>query len=150
MIEVTGNIWDYPADWLCVTTNGNIKDGGVAVMGRGIALEAKARYPVLPKSLGMHILAHGNVVHHLGVFQGKRLFSFPTKHNWWERSDMTLIMRSVHKLLDYYSDAKAMFDIEKPVVAITRPGCGNGGLDWNTVRAAIQPLLNDSFVIVNR
>ena len=45
MKEVTGNIWDYPADIVCITTNGSTTRNGSAVMGKGIALQAKERYP---------------------------------------------------------------------------------------------------------
>lgn len=150
MIEVTGNIWDYPADWICITTNGDVKPNGQAVMGRGIALEAKTRHPMLPKKLGTLILARGNVVNCLGVWKGKRLYSFPTKHNWREKSDIGLIMSSVRQLLCYHKDAKRVLGVENPIVAMTRPGCGCGGLDWDDVKAAIGPMLDDSFVIVNR
>jgi len=43
MKEVIGNIWNYynKGNWIVITTNGTIKKNGEAVMGRGVALEAK-------------------------------------------------------------------------------------------------------------
>lgn len=39
----------------------------------------------------------------------------------------------------------------KTVVAIPRPGCGSGGLQWATVRPVIEPILeSDRYVIVDR
>jgi hypothetical protein len=150
VIEYTGDIWEYPSDWLCVTTNGNVRNDGAAVMGRGIALEAKRRYPKLPHILAERILEGGNHVHPLGSFGGKLIFSFPTKNDWRDRSNLTLIQMSVRELLYYHNSAKKLFGHDYPVVAMTRPGCGNGGMNWPDVKAAIGPLLSDKFVIVNR
>ena len=150
MIEYTGDIWEYPSDWLCVTTNGNIRNDGAAVMGRGIALEAKRRYPKLPHILAERIMEGGNRVYPLGSFGGKLIFSLPTKNDWHDRSSIDLIHVSIRDLLYYHNSAKKLFGQDYPVVAMTRPGCGNGGLDWNCVRPTIVNLLSDKFVIVNR
>ena len=62
MIEVLGNIWDYYENGfpICITTNGNVSGIGYNVMGKGIALEAKKRFPKLPKMIGDHIRNAGN------------------------------------------------------------------------------------------
>lgn len=58
MKEVTGNIWDYHEKgyWIVITTNGTVKANGEAVMGRGVALQAKRKYQGLPWRLGQEIL----------------------------------------------------------------------------------------------
>ena len=62
MREITGNIWDFYAQgkWIVITTNGNTKSNGEAIMGRGVALEAAQRLPELPQMLGQRLRAGGN------------------------------------------------------------------------------------------
>jgi len=66
MKEITGDIWDFyeKGFWIVITTNGNVKDNGEAVMGKGIALQARQRYPLLPSMLGKGILEIGNCLQH--------------------------------------------------------------------------------------
>lgn len=51
MILEKGNMWDCfgKVDLFLVTTNPIVNAKGELVMGRGIALEAKKRFPELPK-----------------------------------------------------------------------------------------------------
>ena len=125
MIELVGNLWDYfPQEWICVTTNGYVKSNGEAVMGRGCAREAAMRFPALPTILGNSIGRFGN---HLAYLR-HHILAFPVKHNWWEGADLRLITRSLQEL----DLAKARLGFER--VFLPRPGCGNGGLDWELVR----------------
>ena len=52
MKEVKGDIWKSDCDIIAITTNGVVKKNGELVMGRGIASQAKQRYPDIPKILG--------------------------------------------------------------------------------------------------
>ncbi len=133
-MEVTGNLWTYPADWRVITTNGFVKKNGECVMGRGCAQEAAKKWPWLPKELGGRISSFGNNMY---TFDEINLISFPVKHNWYEKADLDLIRRSVGELqflLDPETPARVKGD-----VVIPRPGCGNGQLKWEDVR----PLLTD-------
>ena len=87
MKEITGNIWDYheQGHWIIITTNGVVKVNGEAVMGKGIALECKTRYPEVPRELGKSITEIGNCLHHDG---SRGLVFFPTKHHWRDKSDI--------------------------------------------------------------
>ena len=107
MREITGNIWkinswknvngeslpvqqDAPL-WLCVTTNGEIKKSdGKAVMGAGIAREARDRYKGIDEILAQKLKARGNRVSYLldlpELGSRVRLLSFPTKGRWKENS----------------------------------------------------------------
>jgi hypothetical protein len=79
--EATGNLWHWyenPADRIVITTNHIVKDNGEVVMGKGIALEAKMRDPMLPRVLGRKLVAGGHVVHQLSQY----IYSFPTKWDW--------------------------------------------------------------------
>jgi len=141
MKEITGDIWDWhdAGFWIVVTTNGVIKRDGSCVMGRGIARQAKRRFPRLPFELGAKIEAHGNVVF---SFPRYRIYTLPTKHNWWERADLDLIVFGCRQLVESAPASQ--------VVYLVRPGCGNGGLAWDDVQPAIASILDDRFVVINR
>ena len=148
MLEVKGNLWTYPAKSIAITTNGFIKRTGEAVMGRGCALEAKKKYAALPGIIGEHIVKFGNHVFDLGTAAGNKgwsLFTFPVKHNWWEKADITLIARSANELLNIIDDIYG----DKWSVVIPRPGCGNGKLDWETeVKPVLSGIFDDRFIVI--
>jgi hypothetical protein len=129
MIQRKGNIWLSGADAICVTTNGNVKANGEAVMGRGIALEAAKFYPGLPVELGKEIRKKDNHVFHFPlsndhVPNNPVIVTFPTKEHWMDDSDRILILKSAIELVKLSQD-----NLWKRI-AIPRPGCGNGRLDW--------------------
>lgn len=139
MDELHGNIWHYHdrGDFIAITTNGDVNARGECVMGRGVALQAKMRYRKLPRIVGEDLRRWGN---HVRNYQQYRLFTFPVKHHWHEKADLDLIVRSCVEL------SESSFGIH---VYLTRPGCGNGGLDWKVVKPAIDGLLDDRFTIVD-
>lgn len=154
MIEVTGNLWAYPADVRVITTNGTVKRNGECVMGRGCALEAKQRWPEVPRLLGLHIKnpALGNHVHFLITLSGdgtkvESLYSFPVKHNWNERADIALIRRSAQELVHQMNDLRDRGH-KRDVIVMPRPGCGNGGLRWEDVKPILAPILDDRFHVI--
>lgn len=148
MIEVFGDFWEHEADAHVITTNGTIKESGAAVMGRGVARQAKMRFPGIPMYLGSLLQERGNRVHYLGEWtradgRSYNLFSFPVKHNWDEPADLELIAKSAAELAVEASGYHT--------VAIVRPGCGNGGRDWITeVRAIVKPFLGTRFHVVQK
>lgn len=151
MKEIRSNIWNYGADWIFITTNGTLKNNGACVMGRGIAREAKTRHPNIDFELGKAIRERGNVIINIGpysmyydentrsfqeVSRIYQLFSFPVKHNWWEKADIGLIKQScitLRNMLKY-----CMVNS----VALPRPGCGNGGLCWEK---EVKPVIEKYF-----
>jgi len=146
MKEIIGDIWDYheKGHWIVITTNGNVKTNGEAVMGKGIALQAKQRYPELPRELGEQIRESGNCLH----CDSKRgLLLFPTKHDWWEKSDLKLIETSTMELVDLFDNL--ISDYPTPIYLV-RPGCSNGQLDWKDVKPLLETYLDDRFVVVER
>lgn len=141
MKELTGNLWDFETSGiLVITTNGALDKQGLCVMGRGVAAQAKRKYPILPKLLGDRIKAGGNHVYMIT----RGLVTFPVKHHWSDTADPGLITRSLRELV-------ALVDIMPPGtrVFLPRPGCGNGGLTWDVVRPLINHL-PDEYFIVNR
>ncbi len=139
MEEECGDLWKLPADYRCITTNGALRRNGNAIMGKGIALEARKRYHDVEAILGPLINRYGNHVFHLGY----RLISFPTKYHWRQCSDIELIKRSSQELVTLLKDDPAKR------ILLTRPGCGSGNLQWSDVKNAIQDIFSDNkFIIV--
>ncbi len=139
MKEVYGEFWDYPADYRLITTNGAVRKDGAAVMGRGVALQAKQRYPGIEFQLGSRLRQEGNSVHALGV---EHLFSFPVKYYWNQKADLLLIAESARQL------AAIAEVFSAKIFLLPRPGCGNGGLEWNTVKDVIQSILPDNVHVI--
>lgn len=140
MLEIIENIWNFhnQNEWIAITTNGNIKKNGEVIMGRGIALETKNKYLDFPKRLADSIKLYGNTSI---IFAKEKIISFPTKHNWYEKSDLKLIEISAQKLLDY-----ANHNIFKKIY-VPRPGCGNGQLNWIDVKPILEKYFDDRFII---
>ena len=141
MIEIFGNFWDELGDLHVITTNGTVKRNGGAVMGRGIAAQAKRKLPYIDATLGQAIRDKGNNVHCLGMWGRYEIASFPVKWNWWEDADLELIERSAHQLV--------ALSEEYHKIVMVRPGCGNGNLEWDVVKPVLNPILDDSFYIIN-
>lgn len=142
MLEVIGNLWTYPADVRVITTNGTVKKNGECVMGRGCALEAKKKYPTLPKLLGQVIVGIGNEPFWFPLASADApLVTFPVKHNWHERADIELIKSSAEKIAN-------MRALEERTIVLPRPGCGNGGLRWEDVKPVLEPILDDRFHVI--
>ena len=143
MKEAKGNLWDSGAEVIVITTNGFVKNNGEAVMGRGCALEAKNIWPSFPKALGKVLREHGNNVHVFDFPDGHHLVTFPVKHHWREKADLKLIRRSVNQLI-----AEASLLHTWKTIALPRPGCGNGRLDWETeVKPLLVDKLDDRFTV---
>lgn len=142
MKEIIGNLWDHysedPKCALVITTNGVVKKNGECVMGRGCAKQAKGYFPGIAKKLGSLIKNLGNHVYYLG----KGIVSFPTKHNWWEDSDITLIERSAQELVALVDEMRWNS------VVVPRPGCSNGRLEWDDVKPVLEKYLDDRFEII--
>lgn len=130
---------------VCITTNGDVNRFGQAVMGRGVALEAKTHYPSLAGRLGSNLRSpHGNIVY-LFREEPYDIITFPVKHHWHEEADPELIVRSAHQLEALAGHSDLAWD----VILLPRPGCGNGGLDWADVKPLID-FLDDRFYEVTR
>lgn len=156
MIEVKGNIWNYHSQstLLVVPTNGTVKSNGECVMGRGLALQVKTKFPAFPKILGSHIKENGNVV---GYFPIYALVSFPVKWDWHKDADKLLIYRSLKelvylvKLLDLNTAYKGLLLQPFFKVYLARVGCGNGNLDWKEIKPLVEEVLTESrFIVVDR
>lgn len=137
MIEVTGDLWTYPADIRVITTNGSIRKDGCAVMGRGCAREAALKFPELPARLGEELRLFNN---HVFYFPEYALITFPVKSLWFEDADTNLIAESVREFATYQYQAGRTY-------VMPRPGCGNGRLKWAHVRPLLAGLPDSVAVI---
>jgi hypothetical protein len=139
MKEIYGDIWNYynKENYICITTNGFIKNNGCAVMGRGIALQCSKKFPEFPKLLGDAIFKDGNIVH---IFNKYHIITIPVKHNWYEKGDLFLIEESIKQLASIKNNNNVK-------IYLTRPGCHNGKLDWKDVKPILEKYLDDNFII---
>jgi hypothetical protein len=142
MRETSGDLWDFHARGtvVVVTTSGLVGRDGLARLGRGAAGQAGQRYPWFAARLGALIAAHGHRVQ----LVGERIVAFPVEHHPLERPDPGLIRRSAIELASLAQVGGWTF------VALPRPGCGGGGLEWAEVKPLLAPFLDDRFVVVTR
>jgi len=137
MIELRhGDLLEAPAEALvnAINTEG--------VMGKGIALQFRRKYPEMFQSYekackaGEVRLGHMHIFDLGGLSGGPRwIVNFPTKGHWRERSRMGDIDTGLTDL----SAQIARLGIKS--IAMPALGCGNGGLDWMTVRPLIEARL---------
>ncbi len=123
-----GNIFESEAKTLVNTIN------CVGVMGKGIALEFKKRYPTMFKEYA-ELCAKGLVKpgkpYYYTDLSGTSIINFPTKDNWRSPSKLSYIVSGLNWFREHYQ--------ELGITSIAFPplGCGNGGLDW----AIVGPLM---------
>lgn len=141
-----GNPYNIAEDYdvICITTNGETRANGRAVMGRGNAKFARDNFENIDAKLGNYLKCYGNRCFNLGVYRYKNkeftIASFPTKRYWRYKSDPNLIEKSAIQIVEMANK----FDWKRTYVPIT--GCGNGGLKWSQVKGLLQ-VLDDRFVI---
>lgn len=119
-----GDILESKAQTLINTIN------CVGVMGKGIALEFKNRFPDMHEDY-VHRCARGEVK--LGLpylyrtLLPPQVINFPTKDHWKSVSKISDIERGLEHLLAHYKD----WGVQS--LAIPPLGCGNGQLEWRAV-----------------
>ncbi|MBF5059031.1 macro domain-containing protein [Candidatus Neptunochlamydia vexilliferae] len=108
----------------------------VGVMGKGIALAFKKKYPDMfadyKKRCSKKELKLGTL-HYYETSDGKGILNFPTKGHWREKSKLN----SIKMGLDYLVKNKGLLGVSS--IAFPALGCGNGGLQWSQV----EPILKE-------
>jgi O-acetyl-ADP-ribose deacetylase (regulator of RNase III)/uncharacterized protein YwgA len=128
-----GDIFASEAQTLVNTVN------CVGVMGKGVALEFKKRFPRMAKDYADRC-ARKEVrlgEPYLYVDQaGARIINFPTKGHWRSSSRLADIERGLDHLSTHFA--------EWGVTSLALPplGCGNGGLAWSEVGPLIYAKLH--------
>lgn len=102
----------------------------VGVMGKGIALEMKTRYPVMFEKYKK--LCKDNLIDigKLWLYKepdDKWILNFPTKTHWKYKSEYEYIEKGMTKFVETYKDK----NIES--IAFPMLGCSNGGLETEKV-----------------
>lgn len=172
MRDLQGDIWNYvgKVDVLCITTNLSFH-GVSAVMGAGLALQAKQRYPGIEVELGQRLATGTYHPTKLWEDQGTEIWSFPTKPPGRRVTQWDIDTRVMSSKRKQYSDgdyvpswawkseinfivssavyvARAL-DADQTTI-IGRPGCGLGELNYDRdVRPRLQSVWNeDRFSVI--
>ncbi len=137
MKYITGNLLEAGTQALVNTVN------TVGVMGKGIALQFKERFPTNYK-LYADVCKKGTI--QIGkmfvviepTLQGEKIIiNFPTKTEWFKKSQYNYIeegLKDLAKVIDQYAIQS---------IAIPPLGCGNGGLKWEKVKSLMEKYLGN-------
>lgn len=145
MKYVIGNLLDADAEALVNTVN------TVGVMGKGIALQFKERFPVNFKiyadqcKAGIVRVGKMLVVKDNSINGEKLIINFPTKTEWFKKSQYNYIEEGLKDLVRVIRE----YNIKS--IAIPPLGSGNGGLNWTKVKTLMDEYLgglNDVEILV--
>ncbi|MGB3183613.1 MAG: macro domain-containing protein [Cyclobacteriaceae bacterium] len=134
---VTGNLLDSEAEALVNTVN------TVGVMGKGIALQFKERFPenflAYKRACKEAKVEVGKMFVHkeLTLHGEKTIINFPTKKHWRHKSQYSYIEEGLKDFV------KVLRERNIRSVAIPPLGAGNGGLDWTKVKELLVKHLSD-------
>ena len=117
----------------------------VGTMGKGVALAIKEKYPwcLAPyKDACTHeiLIPGGLFVTKINVepkIHYPIIINLATKNHWRGKSRLEWVDRGLEKLSEY------IVQNELQSVSMPRPGCGNGGLNWNDVKLLVQKHLGN-------
>jgi len=132
----TGDMWDSYGDGLfLITTNSYLRRDGCLVMGRGIALQTKEKFPEIPKTFGKVIKDSVGSLGQYGliVLSDLTLGAFQVKKHFKDKASPELIKHSVrclNHLLTQHPEMK---------VNLNFPGIGWGHLK----KEEVSPILED-------
>ena len=122
---LNGNIFNTKAQTIVNTVN------CIGVMGKGIALVFKLRYPLMFDLYKQYCEAHLISIGKLWLFKGVEsapwVLNFPTKTHWKLPSEYDYIRQGLQKFVETYK--------EKGITSVAFPllGASNGGLDKDVV-----------------
>ena len=132
-----GNLLEADAEALVNAVN------TVGVMGKGIALMFKQRYPANTVAYERacaagHVQTGRMFVTETSELMGARwIINFPTKKHWRDKSRLEWIAEGLHDL------RRVIVENAIRSIAIPALGAGNGGLDWDAVKPMIIATLSD-------
>src|SRR5260370_282218 len=115
----------------------------VGVMGKGVALQFKQRWPENFKDYETackreEIRPGKMFIHDLGKWSKPRfIINFPTKVHWRRDSKLEYVEDGLRDLV------KQVKRLGIKSISLPPLGCGNGGLDWDEVRDLVFAALKD-------
>ncbi len=126
---VVGNLFDSKAQTLVNTVN------CVGVMGKGVALEFKKRFPEMFADYVRRCKSKKVQLGRPYLFKRQDLpwiLNFPTKDHWRSASRLEDIVRGLIHLREHYR--------EWGILSLAMPalGCGCGGLEWRVVAPVLS------------
>ena len=134
---IDGNIFDSKAEVIVNPVN------CVGVMGAGLALVFKKKYPEMFRRYNNHCkngrIKLGKVFLMCG---NKRILLFPTKSHWAERT----YVKNIESGLDDFVQKYKRWEIKS--IAFPALGCGCGGAKWELVKEVIVEKLKNLDVLV--
>lgn len=142
---VTGNLLSAPTEALVNTVN------TVGVMGKGIALQFKERFPLnrqiyeSTSKAGEMKIGKMLVVRENTIEGEKLIINFPTKTEWFKKSQYSYIEEGLKDLV------RVIREYNVKSIAIPPLGCGNGGLQWDKVKKMLyehMKNLNDVEILI--
>lgn len=132
--KVKGNIFNTKAQTIVNTVN------CVGVMGKGIALVYKLRYPKMYDIYKEFCSSQHIAIGKLWLYKGEEnepwVLNFPTKNHWKYPSKMEYIEQGLQKFVETYK----MRGIES--IAFPLLGAHNGGLDRSEVYSTMERYLS--------
>ena len=139
MITYTiGNILD--SNDMCLVNTVNT----VGVMGKGLALEYKRKYPNMFNVYKKHCvegsLKIGTLMFYRSVDSDKIICNFPTKIHWRNPSKLSYIESGLRAFTEFYTE----WNITS--VSFPKLGCGLGGLNWEF---EVRPLMEHYLTSLN-
>lgn len=153
---VKGNILDSTAEYLVNPVN------TVGVMGAGLALQFKNKYPymfkeykeicntnqwfargrgfriVLAEEPKIHTIEQNDEIIETKTYTNKYIILFPTKRHWKDKSDLAMIDNNLEDLAQYFSEALLTSVVHSFNIAFPKLGCGCGRLNWE---GQVKPLM---------
>lgn len=132
---VSGDIVDDGAQVLVNTVNSQLSEYGNPVMGKGVALSFKERFPSIMKEYGDAIRSGELKPGRALLFElpdGRHWAALATKDHFRDNSQEQWVESGLKEL------GEKMKAAGLTSVALPPPGCGNGGLDWKRVEPLVH------------
>jgi hypothetical protein len=172
MLYETGDLFEKETEAIIIPTNGCLKKGNKAVVGKGVAKQANEVFDKFDVKLGANLTLFGNIPSIVGVWNGKTVINFPTKPG--------LIMYGVddsYEIIDKYKRLKKKGDlipgwmcksstslIESSAIGtknivdnhgfkrviLPQVGCGEGGLNLLNIIEILDKYFDDRFVMITK
>lgn len=117
----------------------------VGIMGKGVALEFKNKYPEMYKDYVKRCkngeMKPGVPYLYYDIF-GVSILNFPTKEDWRSMSNIDFVINGLIWFRKNYSELNISSIAFQPL------GCGNGGLLWEDVGPIMYKYLHDLPIVV--